>query len=100
MAAANSLTFPIVSKIIFLMASYNDVAKWDYLTVPKAFTHNAANHKVKTRRITTRQELDQLLKDPSSANGRRLQSIGIHTAELDAPQLLKEFGKNAAKRAS
>ncbi|KAF2859294.1 pyruvate decarboxylase [Piedraia hortae CBS 480.64] len=74
-------------------ASYNDVSRWQYHKVPEALTSADAKVKPKSWKIQSRAELDRLLSDESFANGKGLQFVEIHMPKLDAPAVLKMFGK-------
>ncbi|PVH84050.1 pyruvate decarboxylase [Cadophora sp. DSE1049] len=83
-----------------LEASYNDVARWKYAHFPWVCAPEEHHDRIKTWRIRTRRELEGLLDSPAFAHGKGLQFAEMHMPKLDAPQVLKDFGENAAKQAS
>jgi pyruvate decarboxylase len=81
-----------------LDAYYNDIPQWRYHQLPGVLTPESnKSAKVKTWRITSRSELDELLKQESFANGKGLQFVEMQMPTLDAPVVLKDFGKRTAK---
>lgn len=79
-------------------AHYNDIPQWKYSKLAEVMTPLANKRaQVKTWRIESRAELEQLLSDPAFANGKGLQFVEIHMEKMDAPKTLKEFGAKAAE---
>lgn len=75
--------------------SYNDIAKWNYTEVPKAF--GATDKQVKTWVIKTKVELEKLLKDEKFQNGDGLQLVELWMPKDDAPRALKVTAEVSAK---
>lgn len=55
-------------------AKYNDISKWRYSSLPEAFTPvtEAGQRRVKTYKVGTRRELEDLLGDMEFAEGKGL----------------------------
>ncbi|KAK4496659.1 hypothetical protein PRZ48_012641 [Zasmidium cellare] len=81
-------------------ADYNDIPQWQYSKFPETLIPEGSSHKVKTWKIRTRQEFDELLNNSAFANGEGLQFVEMHMPKGDAPKTLQEFGRGAAARAS
>jgi pyruvate decarboxylase len=68
-------------------ANYNDVAKWDYAGLPKVFSTKEGQ--VKTYKVETQDELEELLSDQSFNNAKCFQLVEMKMARDDAPTTLK-----------
>lgn len=51
-------------------AAYNDIAEWNWSTLPFAF--GAEEHKYKTYQVRTKEDVAALLNDEAFANGTKL----------------------------
>ncbi|KAF7196825.1 Pyruvate decarboxylase [Pseudocercospora fuligena] len=74
-------------------ASYNDIPQWQYSKLPEVLTLPSSKHKVRTWKISTRSELEGLLKDPNFADGKGLQLVEMHMPRGDAPKTLRDFAE-------
>ena len=81
-------------------ASYNDIPQWQYSKMAEILTTPGAGHRVKSWKISSRSELEELLKDEAFAKGKGLQLVEMHMPRGDAPKTLREFAASAAKRNS
>lgn len=76
---------------------YNDRPQWRYSEIPKTMVPVGSKHVVKTWKITTRTELEELLNDEEFAHGEGLQFVEMHMPREDAPEALKMVCRAAAK---
>jgi pyruvate decarboxylase len=68
-----------------MKAKYNDIAKWRYSKIAEVFTpeDEASRHRVRSYKVSTRAELEDLLADEDFSAGK-----GLHVGNLEAMCLM------------
>ncbi len=81
--------YTIERYIMGMKRSYNDIPKWDYSLLPKAFSDNS---KMKTAKVRTQGELEEVLKSLDEVNEGIIITVYMH--QEDSPEVMIEYGKN------
>lgn len=76
--------------IMGMKRSYNDIPKWDYSLLPKAFDKDGTN--MKTAEVRTQGELEEVLKDLDKISEGIIITVYMH--QEDSPEVMIEYGKN------
>lgn len=76
--------------IMGMKRDYNDIPKWDYSLLPKAFAKNGSN--MKTAEVKTQGELEEVLKNLDDVNEGIIITVYMH--QEDSPEVMVEYGKN------
>ena len=80
----------------FVMIHYNDIQPWDYKALPAAF--GAPPDRVRTYRVTSKQQVEELFADAEFASADRLRFVELVMPWDDAPAALKMTAQATAKR--
>lgn len=75
-------------------ADYNQIARWDYSALTKAFggtPESTTNYEARTTH-----ELEEVLKNETVINGQGVRFITVFMPESDAPRALKKTAKASA----
>jgi indolepyruvate decarboxylase len=78
-------------------ATYNDIAKWNYLSLPKAFGGNETN--MGTYFVKTEKDLENTL-DVINQESNKAHFVVVKLQEMDAPVLLRKVASSFAKQNS
>ena len=77
-----------------MKATYNDIARWDYLNAPKLFgAPDDGSYHVYTRKATTWGELNAVLADKAFSDEPGLKMVEVIMDREDCPESLKKVAK-------
>lgn len=85
-----------------MKAKYNDISKWRYSKIAEVFTpeEEVSQHRVKSYKVSTRSELEELLADEEFSEGKGLHFVELHMPRYNAPQTLIDFAQSLSKKPS
>ncbi len=82
--------YTIERYIMGMKRDYNDIPKWDYSLLTKAFAKEGTN--MKTAEVKTQGELEEVLKTLDDVNEGIIVTVYMH--QEDSPEIMVEYGKN------
>ncbi len=82
--------YTIERYIMGMKREYNDIPKWDYSLLPKAFAKDGSN--MKTAEVRTQGELEEVLKNLDDVNEGIIITVYMH--QEDSPEVMVGYGKN------
>ena len=75
--------------IMGMKRDYNDIPKWDYSLLPKAFAKDGTG--MKTAEVKTQGELEEVLKSLDQVNEGIIITVYMH--QEDSPEVMVDYGK-------